>query len=146
MAELHLRTLGLPEFSRHAIGFDRLFNEMEKTFANTRTDNYPPYNIVKLDDTHYMIEVAVAGFAEDEIDIELKESTLIIKGAQVKRETEAEYVHRGISSRSFERTFTLADNMEVRNASVRNGVLSVDLEHVVPEEQKPKKIQITFQK
>ena len=146
MTQLHLRTLGLPEFSRHAIGFDRLFNEMEKTFANTRTDNYPPYNIVKLDDTHYMIEVAVAGFAEDEIDIELKESTLIIKGAQVKRETEAEYVHRGISSRSFERTFTLADNMEVRNASVRNGVLSVDLEHVVPEEQKPKKIQITFQK
>jgi molecular chaperone IbpA len=146
MTQLSLRTLGLPEFTRHAIGFDRLFHDMEKTFANTRTDNYPPYNIVKLDETHYMIEVAVAGFAEDEIDVELKESILIIKGAQAKHETEAEYVHRGISSRSFERTFTLADNVEVRNASVRNGVLSVGLEHVVPEEQKPKKIQITFQK
>jgi molecular chaperone IbpA len=142
-----IRTLDLPTFARHAIGFNRLFDEMNRTFANSRTgDNYPPYNIAKLDDTHYVIEIAVAGFGEDEIDVELKENSLIVKGIKAKKEQETDYVHKGISTRSFERNFTLADNVEVRAATVQNGILAIALEQIIPEENKPKKIQIVYTK
>ena len=144
-----IRTLDIPTFARHAIGFNRLFDEMNRTFANSRSsDNYPPYNIAKLDDTHYVIEIAVAGFGEEEIDVELKENSLIVKGVKAKKEqdSETEYVHKGISTRGFERNFTLADNVEVRAATVQNGILAIALEQIVPEENKPKKIQITYTK
>lgn len=147
MTKFEIRTLDLPALHRHAIGFDRMFEELNRTFANSRSsDNYPPYNIAQLDDTHFIIEVAVAGFAENEIDVELKDSTLVIKGTKEKKETEINYTHKGISTRNFERTFTLADNVEVRAATVQNGILAIALELVVPEEQKPKKIAITFTK
>jgi molecular chaperone IbpA len=147
MTQFQIRTLDLPTIARHAIGFDRLFDDMNKTFANSRaSDNYPPYNIAQLDDTHYVIEVAVAGFAESEIDVELKDQHLIVKGTKEKKDTEITYAHKGISTRNFERDFTLADNVEVRAATVQNGILAIALEHVVPEEQKPKKIAITFTK
>ena len=142
-----IRTIDLPSFARHAIGFNRLFDEMNRTFANSRSsDNYPPYNIAKLDDTHFVIEIAVAGFAEDEVDVELKDNSLIVKGTKAKTEEKTDYVHKGISTRSFERNFTLADNVEVRAATVQNGILAIALEQVIPEENKPKKIQITFTK
>lgn len=147
MTNFEIRTLDIPTFARHAIGFNRLFDEMNRTFANSRTnDNYPPYNIAKLDETHYVIEIAVAGFGEDEIDVELKDNSLIVKGTKPKKEQETEYVHKGISTRNFERNFTLADNVEIRAATVQNGILAIALEQVVPEENKPKKIQITFTK
>lgn len=147
MTNFSIRTLDLPTFARHTVGFDRLFDEMNRTFANTRTTgNYPPYNIVRADDTHYVVEVAVAGFAENEVDVEVKENGLFIKGERAKAETEVEYVHKGIGARDFELTFTMADNMEVRAATVKNGILAVAIEHVVPEEAKPKKIAITFAK
>ena len=147
MTNFEIRTLDIPTFARHAIGFNRLFDEMNRTFANSRSnDNYPPYNIAKLDETHYVIEIAVAGFGEDEIDVELKDNSLIVKGTKPKKEQETEYVHKGISTRNFERNFTLADNVEVRAATVQNGVLAIALEQIVPEENKPKKIQITFTK
>jgi molecular chaperone IbpA len=90
----------------------------------------------------------VAGFGEDEIDVELKENSLIVKGTKAKKEqdSETEYVHKGISTRGFERNFTLADNVEVRAATVQNGILAIALEQIVPEENKPKKIQITYTK
>ena len=85
MTNFEIRTLDIPTFARHAIGFNRLFDEMNRTFANSRTnDNYPPYNIAKLDETHYVIEIAVAGFGEDEIDVELKDNSLIVKGTKPK--------------------------------------------------------------
>jgi len=145
MTNYEIRTLDIPSFARHAIGFNRLFDEMNRTFANSRTnDNYPPYNIAKLDETHYVIEIAVAGFGKEEIDVELKDNSLIVKGTKPKKEQETDYVHKGISTRNFERNFTLADNVEVRAATVQNGILAIALEQVVPEENKPKKIQITF--
>lgn len=145
--QFEIRTLDLPTLARHAVGFERLFEEMNRTFANSRTsDNYPPYNIAQLDDTHYVIELAVAGFAEDEIDVELKDQHLIIKGTKVKKDNEVRYAHKGISTRNFERDFTLADNVQVKAATVQNGILAIALEHIVPEEQKPKKIAITFAK
>ena len=150
MTQIQLHTLDLPSFvnqiHRQTIGFDRMFDELHRTFANSRTDNYPPHNVVKLDDTHYVIEVAVAGFAENEIDVELKDNVLTVKGEQTKKENEIEYLHKGISARNFVRTFPLAEHIEVRGATVNNGILSVALEMVVPEENKPKKIAITFKK
>ena len=146
MTQYTFSTFDLPTLHRHAIGFDRMFEELNRTFANSKGDNYPPYNVVKLDDAHYVVEVAVAGFNEEELDVELKDGVLTVAGERAKQEDAPEYLHRGISARSFVRRFTLADNVEVRAATVKNGILSVALEHVVPEEKKPKKIAITFTK
>ena len=147
MTQFTLHTIDLPSLHRHAIGFDNLFEQLNRTFANSKTDgNYPPHNVVKLDDTHYVIELAVAGFSETEIDVELKENILTVKGERVKTDSDVEYLHRGISSRNFTRTFPLAEHVEVRGAKVQNGILAIALEQVIPEEQKPKKIEITFAK
>ena len=150
MTTLQIHTIDLPTFvnqiHRHTIGFDSLFNELNRNFTNSKSDNYPPHNIIRLDDTHHVIEIAVAGFAENEIDIELKDSVLTISGEQAKPEEEVEYLHKGLSTRNFERTFRLADNTEVRGATIKNGILAIALEHIIPEEQKSKKIAITFAK
>jgi molecular chaperone IbpA len=148
MTNFTLHTFDIPALHRHAIGFDRVFDELNRAFANSKSDgNYPPYNVVQLNDTQYVIEVAVAGFAETELDVELKDSTLMVKGEKTKEEgSEINYLHKGISNRNFTRNITLAENVEVRGATVKNGILSVALELVIPEEQKPKKIAITFAK
>jgi len=150
MTQYSVHTIDLPNIAaqlhRHAIGFDRLFDTLDRTFANSKADgNYPPHNIIKIDDTHYAIQVAVAGFTEDELDIEFKDNVLTVKGEK-KVKDEQEYIHRGISNRNFTRTFPLVENMEIKGATVVNGILAISIEHVVPEEQKPKKIAITFAK
>lgn len=148
MTQFTFSSLDIPALHRHAIGFDRMFEDLSRSFANSKSsDNYPPYNVIKLDDTHYVVEVAVAGFSETELDVELKDGILSVSGEKAKQEEDVtEYLHKGISARSFLRRFTLAENVEVHAATVKNGVLSVALEHVVPEEKKPKKIAITFNK
>lgn len=147
MTQYQLTTLDLPALHRRTIGFDQLFQELNKVFTNSRADdNYPPHNVIKLDEDHYVIEVAVAGFAESEIDVELDKNRLTIRGEQVKPEIQHEYVHKGISSKSFEKSWPLAEHVEVRAATVKNGILSIALERLVPEEAKPKKIAIEFQK
>lgn len=143
--EHYLTTLDLPALTRSFVGLDRLLDDnFARRIANQST-NYPPYNIIKHSDTGYSIELAVAGFMEDELDVEVVEQTLHVRG-EAKRvdDVETNYIHRGISARSFERTFTLADHVEVRAASYRNGILRVDLEVVIPEEKLPKKIPIAF--
>jgi molecular chaperone IbpA len=145
MTQFTLRTLDLPALHRHAIGFDQMFEQLNRTFS--KSDNYPPHNVVQLDDTHFVIELAVAGFAESEVDVELADNVLTVKGESDRTDREqSKYLHKGISTRNFTRSFPLAENIEVRNATVQNGILSVDLELVVPEEKKPKKIAITFAK
>jgi len=147
MTQFTLHTIDLPALHRHAIGFDQLFDQLNKTFANSKADgNYPPHNVVKLDDTHYVLELAVAGFSEKEIDLELKDNVLTVKGEQTKTDKDVEYLHKGISTRNFVRTFPLAEHIQVKGATVKNGILAVALEEVVPEEQKAKKIAITFAK
>ncbi len=147
MTKYSIQTIDLPNFVRHTVGFDRLFEDMTRTFANSRgNDNYPPYNIAKLDDNHWIIEIAVAGFADNEIDVELKESVLTIRGTHERDDKQTEYLHKGISARNFERTYTLGAHVEVRGATVKNGILSVALEQVIPEAEQPKKIPITFAK
>jgi molecular chaperone IbpA len=150
MNQFTLRTLDLPTLHRHAIGFDRLFDELNRTFANSASNSgtgYPPYNVVRSDETHYRVEIAVAGFAENEIDVEVKDGMLSVKGEQLRDSDAAdEYLHRGISARSFVRTFNLADNMQVLGATVKNGILTISLEMVIPDEQKLRKISITYAK
>jgi molecular chaperone IbpA len=124
-----------------------MFDELSRTAGTLNASNYPPYNIIKESETIWKIEVAVAGFDESELDVEIVNNELVVTGA-VNKENKAEqqYLHQGIAGRDFERTFALADNVEVKGASVKNGILTVTLEHIIPESAKPKKIAITFQK
>lgn len=128
-------------FMRYSVGFDRLFNELERTSLTTQ-NNYPPFNIIREDDSFYRIEVAVSGFSEDELSVELKESTLTVSGTVAVSDIEAEYLHKGISSRDFERNFTLNQDVVVNSAKIVNGLLSIELEHIIPEEKRPRKIEI----
>lgn len=142
-----LITLDLPTLHRRFIGFDQFFDEIERTFNVQKQDNYPPHNIIRVNDTQFFIELAVAGFTEDELDVSLHSHKLIVKGER-KRDIDAEwqYLHRGIASRDFERSFPLNENVEVKQVTVQNGIMTISLELVVPEEQKAKKIAITFAK
>lgn len=132
----------LPRIHSFTVGFDDLFNRLSQQ-AQATTSNYPPYNIVKNSDTAYTIEVAVAGFKDNELDIVLEDNVLRIIGNQVTENDPAEYLHRGISSRAFERVFNLAEYVVVRGARVVNGLLRVDLEHEIPKEKLPRKIAIS---
>jgi molecular chaperone IbpA len=148
MTNFSLRTLDLPTLHRHAIGFDRIFDELNRTFANSKNDgNYPPYNVINLPEDKFIIEVAVAGFEENELDVEVRENILTIKGTKTTdKDVNLDYLHKGISDRNFTRTFTLNSDIHVKGATVKNGILAIALELIVPEEQKPKKIVIAFQK
>jgi molecular chaperone IbpA len=121
------------------IGFDRLLNKAQ-TYAPSQS-NYPPYNIVKVNEDNYAIELAVAGFFEDELTVEVKDGILYVEGTKGEHE-EGKYLHKGISARAFKRSFTLADTIVVRGADLSQGILTIDLENVIPEEKKPRKIAI----
>lgn len=122
------------------IGFDRLLNKVQT--PQGQTNNYPPYNIIKTEENWYELQVAIAGFKEDDLDIEIKDGLLSVKGNKVEEDTIYEYIHKGISARSFQRTFTLADTIVVRAADLKDGILTIELENVIPEEKKPRKIEI----
>lgn len=143
-----LSKFDLTPFNRATVGFDKIFDLLDRQVTNSVSNTYPPYNILKEGEDSYKIEVAVAGFREDELDITVKDYTLTVTGEQ-KREEDSEnltYLHKGISARSFARTFTLGDHVEVKGAVVENGLLVIKLEREIPEEAKPKKISIVFQK
>ena len=128
------------------VGFDRIFDRVARMHENAeKATGYPPYNIMKVDNTSYYIEMAVAGFKENDLDITLKEAVLTVKG-NVEAKEAKNYVHRGIAARSFIRTFTLADTIEIRGASLENGMLTIELENVIPEEKKERKIAISSYK
>ena len=126
-------------YFRSTIGFDQLFNRLEQ--AAEAGNGYPPYNIERSDETHYRISVAVAGFAEKDLSVEVREGLLTVTGKREEAETQS-YLHQGIAGRAFERRFQLAEHVEVRAAKLENGLLHVDLERVVPEEKKPRRISI----
>jgi molecular chaperone IbpA len=145
-------TLDLPTLHRSFVGFDQLFEEIQRSFQVSKQENYPPHNIIRTGDNRYIIEMAVAGFLENELDIETVtntygQSVLTIRGER-KRDSEEtwQYLHRGLATRNFERVFPLNESVEVIGAGVANGILTVTLEHKVPETQKPKKVAITFSK
>jgi len=123
------------------VGFDRIFDRMNAGAKLAPIQKYPPYNIVKTDENDYLIELAVAGFGTDDIDIELHNGALTITG-NIETSSEDKYVYKGIANRSFERRFTLADTVEVEGVDIHQGILTVRLKNVIPEEKKPRKIPI----
>ena len=147
---LTLRSFDIPSIHKFGIGFDSVFDELLRASNQQNTQNYPPYNVVKHSEDKFVIELAVAGFREGDISVTVEKNQLTITGEKIESldelAKEVEYLHRGISSRSFNRTFTLADHVEVVDASSKDGILSITLERKVPEELQPKKIAITFNK
>jgi molecular chaperone IbpA len=131
-------------FRRSTVGFDRLFDMLENSSAGQGQENYPPFDLIKLGDNDYRIELAVAGFKPDEIDITAQQNVLIVSGKK-REESEdkgSDYIYRGIATRSFERRFALADHIQVRGADMKDGLLSVELVREIPEAMKPRKINI----
>ena len=138
-----MRTLDFSPLYRTTVGFDHLSNLLDSV---NRTDNaangYPPYNIESIDDDRYQITMAIAGFTEDELDIQLEKQTLTVKGVKNQEDDSKNYLHRGIAARNFERRFQLADHVEVTSAKLEHGLLDIQLVRIIPEAMKPKSIPI----
>jgi molecular chaperone IbpA len=129
--------------NRALVGFDRIFDDMERRFANQISSNYPPFNIAKVGENIYDIAIAVTGFEKDEIAVTVEANELTVKGERKTPEgPEVEYLHRGLALRDFEKTFTLAEHMKVRRAEIKNGILLIQIEREIPEELKPRVIDI----
>jgi molecular chaperone IbpA len=137
-----LTTLDLPHFTRATVGFDRLFDEIQREFTNTKSTGYPPYNVAEINSDEWMISIAVAGFGMDNLDITLDRNILTVEGVAPKGDEEVKYLHKGIAGRNFRRQFTLAEHIEVANATLELGMLNIHLKRHVPEELQPKKIAI----
>ena len=125
-----------------AIGFDRTFQLLNRADHLHDTSNYPPYNIVKIDAENFSVEIAVAGFSKKDISITKEKEVLLIEGSKENLNEDTQYVNRGLSGRTFNRKFTLADDIVVKGADMKDGILSVSLERIVPEEDKPVEIKI----
>ena len=127
---------------RTSVGFDRLASLMSSANRQDQGNSYPPYNIRTMGENHYQITMAIAGFAEDDLDITTEHNRLVITGKRADEEEKGEFLHRGIATRSFERRFNLADHVKVFAASLENGLLHIELERELPEAMKPRKIEI----
>lgn len=133
-------TLDPTRINTYSIGFDRMFDNL----MNVPTaSSYPPYNIVKNDDDKFTLEIAVAGFSKDEIEIEFKENILKIESkSRPEGDDDKEYLHKGISNKRFVKTFTLSDDVVVNGADMKDGILKIEMERIIPEEKKPRLIEI----
>lgn len=140
----------LDKFSKFFVGADKIAQKMQETvdhISKTAGNTYPPFNLKKTDDNKYVIELACAGFGKQDIELTLEDNQLVIKGNTTLETITAdgiatEYLHKGIAERPFTRSFSLADNVVVNNAQMMNGILKIWLEHIIPEDKKPKKIDI----
>ena len=146
---LTLRSFDLPAIHKFGIGFDNMFDELMRVTAQQGNTNYPPYDVVQVNDDEYMISLAVAGFGPNDLSVTKDKKTLVIEGRHSRETVDnedatAKYLHKGISERSFRREFTLADHVEISNAHLELGILSIHLKREVPEEAKPKTIAITY--
>ena len=141
-------TLGRISFGPLAhttLGFERFFDDVERLLASDVakvSSSFPPHNILKLDESRYVVELAVAGFSKDEIEITVEDGTLTVKGDKKEKDTDVTYLHRGIGTRSFTKTLTVADTIEVKGAEFKDGILRIGLENIIPEHKKPRKIEI----
>jgi molecular chaperone IbpA len=144
--QLTLRSLDIPSIHKFAVGFDNLFDEMMRINAQQGNTNYPPYNIVQVSEDEYVISLAVAGFGPDNIEVTKDGNFLVIEGNPVQNLDEINYLHKGISTRNFRREFKLADHVDIDSVDLELGILSIRLVRNVPEEQKPKKFAINYNK
>lgn len=138
-----MRPFDFAPLYRSTVGFDRLFHMLDSINTGGEDGGYPPYNIERIADNSYRITMAVAGFTRDEITVEVKETTLTVKGEKKPEETKREFLHRGIAQRGFDRRFQLADYVEVTSADLKDGLLHVDLVRNIPERMKPRTISIS---
>ena len=134
----------LHKFDPFSIGYDKMFDRLElfNTALSKAVPGYPPYNIKKTEKNFYVLELAVAGFSKEDIDIELTDGSLTISASAKTSDSKEEFLHKGIADRSFKRKFELADNVQIRNADLKDGMLKISLEYIVPDNKKPKKIEI----
>ena len=154
MKQFHITTFNLDTLPTFAVGFDRIFEELARTQGKMNNGNYPPYNIIRTAETEYMFEIAVAGFEENELNVEVVDGELVVRAdstfddnavGEFKDPYEGNYLHRGIAKRKFTRAFALPDNTVVKSATVRNGILSINVEIFIPQ-SKVEKVAITFEK
>ena len=138
-----MRTLNLDPFWRTSVGFDRLFDLVDQNLRFEPEDNYPPCNIVRTGENAYRISLAVAGFKPDQIAVTADQDALIVTGRMDKSETAGEFLYRGIATRPFQRRFNLAEHVEVRSATLTDGLLKIELVRELPEAMKPRRIAIT---
>jgi molecular chaperone IbpA len=144
---LTLRSFDIPAIHKFGIGFDNMFDELMRVSAQQGNTNYPPYNIVQVNEDEYMISLAVAGFGLDNLSVVKDKKFLIIEGKEYQTDSEKiepNYLHKGISNRDFRREFQLADHVEITNAHLELGILNVHLKREVPEEARPKTIAISY--
>ena len=142
-----MRSFDFAPLHRATIGFDQIADMMDRVLTNdVAQPSYPPYNIEKTDVDAYRISVAVAGFGEADLSVEVKENSLIVTGKKAAEDKDRSYLHRGIATRAFERRFALADHVRVTGASHENGMLNIDLKREVPEALKPRRIEISSAK
>ena len=139
-----LTTLNLPSMHKHFIGFDQMFDDMDRLFENSaqKGAGYPPYNIAQINENEFMVTLAVAGFSMDNLDVTKEGNVLSIEGSKNPSDDTVNYLHKGIAERTFRRDFTLADHVDVRSADLELGMLNIHLVREVPEAMKPKKIAI----
>ena len=138
-----ITSLDFPTFHRSTIGFDKVFEDLNRTFANSQSTGYPPYNIAQVDENKFQISLAVAGFSMEDLTITKDKNTLMIEGRSPKSaDDDLTYLHKGVGARSFKREFTLADYVEVDLAELKLGMLHIHLQRNMPEELQPKKIVI----
>ncbi|KUJ77674.1 Hsp20 family protein [Ruegeria profundi] len=142
-----MRSFDFAPLHRATIGFDQIADMMDRVLTNdVAQPTYPPYNIEKTDADTYRISIAVAGFSETDLSVEVKENALIVAGKKASEDKERSYLHRGIATRAFERRFALADHVRVTGASHEDGMLNIDLKREVPEALKPRRIEISSAK
>ena len=132
-----------------SVGFDSIFDEFDRMLESTErySTNYPPYNIKRVNDTDYRIEVALAGYSRDDIEVELKDSALTVRNKSKEQTVDEKgngVIHKGISTRQFERAFTISEDIKVKDAELKNGLLTIELERIIPDEKKPRLIEIKY--
>jgi molecular chaperone IbpA len=138
-------TLSFGPLYNATLGFDRFFDDVERLLNSDiqkTTSTFPPHNIIKLDDSRYLVELAVAGFGKDEIEITVENGVLSIIGSKSSKNEVGTYLHRGIGTRAFTKKITIADTVEVRGAEFKDGILRIGLENVIPDHKKPRKVEI----
>ena len=142
-----MRTFDFAPLNRASIGFDQIADLMDRVMTSESTQStYPPYNIEKLAEDAYRISIAVAGFSDEDLSVEVKENSLVVSARKIEDDKERTYLHRGIATRAFERRFHLADHIRVTGASHVNGMLHIDLQREIPEALKPRRIEIASSK
>lgn len=137
-----MRTIDFSPLYRSAVGFDRLASLLEAASRSDAPSGYPPYNIETVGENAYRIEIAVAGFKPEELNIDFRESTLTVQGKKAANDEAKRYLHRGLAERNFERRFQLADYVVVTGAALADGLLVIDLERQLPEQLKPRRVEI----